>query len=42
MISIPTIKRFPSYLRLLQYYKEKGFSWISATTLAEDLGLTAV
>lgn len=42
MISIPTIKRFPSYLRLLRQYKEDGESWISATRLAGDLGLTAI
>ena len=42
MISIPTIKRFPSYLRLLRQYKEAGSEWISATRLADDLGLTAV
>ncbi len=42
MISIPTIKRFPSYLRLLRQYKEDGEVWISATKLAGDLGLTAI
>ncbi len=42
MISIPTIKRFPSYLRLLRQYKEEGQVWISATKLAGDLGLTAI
>ncbi len=42
MISIPTIKRFPSYLRLLRQYKEDGQEWISATKLAGDLGLTAI
>jgi redox-sensing transcriptional repressor len=42
MISIPTIKRFPSYLRLLRQYREEGEQWVSATRLAEELGLTAI
>jgi len=42
MVSIPTIKRFPSYLRLLRQYKEDGQIWISATKLASDLDLTAI
>jgi len=42
MISIPTIKRFPSYLRLLSQYKEDGQTLISATKLAADLELTAI
>ncbi len=42
MISIPTIKRFPSYLRLLRQYKEDGQTLISATKLAADLELTAI
>jgi len=42
MISIPTIKRFPSYLRLLRQYKEEGQQWVSATKLAEELGLTPI
>lgn len=42
MISIPTIKRFPSYLRLLRQYKEEGLQWVSATRLAEELGLTPI
>jgi len=40
--SIPTIKRFPSYLRLLRQYQEAGEEWISATKLAGDLGLTPI
>ena len=40
--SIPTIKRFPSYLRLLRQYEESGQQWISATKLAGDLGLTPI
>lgn len=42
MISIPTIKRFPSYLRLLRQYREEGQQWISATVLAGELGLTPI
>ncbi|HHU88751.1 MAG: redox-sensing transcriptional repressor Rex [Sphaerochaetaceae bacterium] len=42
MISIPTIKRFPSYLRLLRQYKEEGKHWVSATHLAKELGLTPI
>jgi redox-sensing transcriptional repressor len=42
MISIPTIKRFPSYLRLLRQYKEEGMQWVSATRLAGELGLTPI
>jgi len=42
MISIPTIKRFPSYLRLLRQYKEHGQQWVSATKLAGELGLTPI
>ncbi len=40
--SIPTIKRFPSYLRLLRQYQDNGEKWISATKLAGDLGLTPI
>ena len=42
MISIPTIKRFPSYLRLLRQYMGEGEQWVSATRLAEELGLTPI
>ena len=42
MISIPTIKRFPSYLRLLRQYREEGLQWVSATKLAGELGLTPI
>lgn len=41
-ISIPTIKRFPSYLRLLRQYEESGHEWVSATKLAEELGLKPI
>lgn len=42
MISFPTIKRFPSYLRLLRQYREEGQQWVSATRLAGELGLTPI
>ncbi|MFA6732600.1 MAG: winged-helix domain-containing protein [Sphaerochaeta sp.] len=38
-IPIPTIKRFPSYLRLLKGYRDEGMQTVSATVLAEELGL---
>lgn len=41
-IPIPTIKRFPSYLRILHQEKEAGKKYISATTLAEELGLKPI
>lgn len=41
-IPIPTIKRFPSYLRLLRQYLEEGKEMVSATTLAEELGLKPI
>lgn len=41
-ISIPTIKRFPSYLRILRQYEEAGHEWVSATKLAEELGLKPI
>lgn len=41
-IPIPTIKRFPSYLRLLKQYLEEGKEMVSATTLAEELGLKPI
>ncbi len=41
-ISIPTIKRFPSYLRMLRQYELEGHDWISATKLAEELGLKPI
>lgn len=41
-IPIPTIKRFPSYLRLMKKYNEEGRSTISATILAKDLGLNPI
>lgn len=41
-IPIPTIKRLPSYLRLLKQYLEEGQKMVSATTLAEELGLKPI
>lgn len=41
-IPIPTIKRLPSYLRLLKQYLEQGQKMVSATTLAEELGLKPI
>ena len=41
-ISIPTIKRFPSYLRILRQYEEAGHDWVSATKLADELGLKPI
>jgi len=41
-IPIPTVKRFPSYLRILNQEAEKGVKHISATTLATELGLKPI
>jgi redox-sensing transcriptional repressor len=41
-IPLPAIRRYPSYLRRLKNYKKAGTEWISATTLAEDLGLSSI
>ena len=41
-IPIPTIKRLPSYLRLLKAYREEGMEMISATLLADELGLKPI
>ena len=42
LIPIPTVKRFPSYLRILNQNKASGVTHISATTLAEELGLKPI
>lgn len=42
MIPIPTVKRYPSYLRILGQARESGARYISATTLAEELGLKSI
>lgn len=41
-IPIPTVKRFPSYLRILKQHKAAGVTYISATTLADELGLKPI
>jgi redox-sensing transcriptional repressor len=41
-IPIPTIKRFPSYLRLLKGYRDEGMEMVSATMLADELGLKPI
>lgn len=41
-IPIPTIKRLPSYLRLLKAFKEEGKEMVSATMLAEELALKPI
>ncbi len=41
-IPIPTIKRFPSYIRLIKQYKENGLQSVSATILANDLRLNPI
>ncbi len=41
-IPLPTIRRFPSYLRLLHEYRARGDTWVSATELANDLQLKAI
>lgn len=41
-LPIPTVKRFPSYLRILHQYHEKGEEFISATVLADELGLKPI
>ena len=39
---LPSIRRFPSYLRILMQKKDAGERDISATLLAHELGLTAI
>ncbi len=41
-IPIPTVKRFPSYLRILKQEADKGELYISATMLAEELELKPI
>lgn len=41
-IPIPTIKRFPQYLRILKVAKEGGCNEISATKLATELSLKPI
>lgn len=42
LIPIPTVKRLPSYLRLLRQAKEEGERFISATKLASELSLKPI
>ncbi|MGM0432856.1 MAG: redox-sensing transcriptional repressor Rex [Spirochaetota bacterium] len=41
-IPLPTIRRFPAYLRLLKDYAADGEQWVSATRLAEKLRLKPI
>ena len=41
-IPLPSVRRFPSYLRILLQRKDSGDRTISATQLAEELGLTSI
>ena len=41
-IPLPSVRRFPSYLRILLQRKEAGERNISATQLSEELGLTSI
>lgn len=41
-IPIPTVKRFPSYLRILKQNQRAGIENISATVLADELGLKPI
>ncbi|AEC01451.1 redox-sensing transcriptional repressor Rex [Parasphaerochaeta coccoides] len=41
-IPVPTIKRLPSYLRVVKQYKSEGVKWVSATMIAEELRLTPI
>jgi len=36
-IPLPAIRRLPAYLRLLKAYKIEGETWVSATSLAQEL-----
>lgn len=39
---VPTIRRIPSYLRILYEYRDAGREWISATEIAERLFLKSI
>jgi redox-sensing transcriptional repressor len=41
-IPLPTIRRYPVYLRLLKDWALRGEAWISATTLAGELRLNPI
>lgn len=42
VVPIPTVKRFPSYLRILRQCQNEGMEFISATVLADELGLKPI
>jgi redox-sensing transcriptional repressor len=42
VIKLPTIRRFPLYLRILQEYDRQGISRISSASLAEELSLESI
>lgn len=42
VVPIPTVKRFPSYLRILRQCQAEGMQFISATVLADELGLKPI
>ena len=42
IVPIPTVKRFPSYLRILRQLQAQGVESISATVLADELGLKSI
>ena len=41
-VPIPSVKRFPSYLRILRQRQAEGMEYISATVLAEELNLKPI
>lgn len=42
IVPIPTVKRFPSYLRILRQCQSEGMEYVSATVLADELGLKPI
>lgn len=42
IVPIPTVKRFPSYLRILRQQQALGVEYVSATVLADELGLKPI
>lgn len=42
IVPIPTVKRFPSYLRILRQQQAMGVEYVSATVLADELGLKPI
>ena len=42
VVPIPSVKRFPSYLRILRQRQAEGMEYISATVLAEELNLKPI